>query len=92
MYYFNEMDKAIQTSKPEKGKCATVTALKKKRREMLNVAKQLDRIDLKIIYYIRNLHRTTRCSLMYALMQLYTAQEEYENLIRGNQEEDTDET
>ncbi len=78
--YFKEMDRTIKTFSPQTGKCEEIEAIKKKRRDLLKTAKELDRTDLQIIYYLRRSHKIQPRTLLLSLKRLIQAQEEVESL------------
>ncbi len=83
--YFREMDKTIKAFSPEEGKNGEVEALKKKRSEMLRFVKEMDRVDLQILYYLHSVQRIRPLQLLTALKNLVEAQEELSSLLSGRE-------
>ncbi len=79
--YFREMDSTIKRYSPKSGESEGIEDLKKRRRELLKVAKEIDRIDLQILYHLHRLQRLRPLRLLCALKKLSTAQEELSALI-----------
>ncbi len=80
--YFREMDSTIKKFSPTDGKSEGIEELKIRRRELLKVAKGMDRIDLQILYYLHRLQRLRPMQLLCALKKLFAAQGELADLIK----------
>lgn len=85
--YFREMDQTISAFEPQEGKSEGIEELKKKRRTLLALIKDLDRTDLQTLYYIHNLSKIKPYHVLKALKKLFAAQEEFKNLIQGTNNE-----
>ncbi len=81
--YFSRLDGKIKKFTPEEGESAAVEDLKKKRRELLQTARDMDCTDLQILYYIHNLRRLNASQLLLRLERLARAQDELLALIKS---------
>ena len=81
--FFTEMDRTIKTFQPQEGKSEGIEKLKKERQELLKTAKNMDRTDLRILYYINRLNKIYPVDILRALRKLFSAQEELKSVLRG---------
>ncbi len=77
--YFQEMDRMI---KKYKGAPA-VDELKIKRSALLKTAKEIQRTDLQLLYYIHHYERIYPHTVLHAFQKLFIAQCELKNLLSG---------
>lgn len=87
--YFSEMDRKINTFQPQEGTSEGVEQLKRKRSELLTTITKMDRIDLRILYYIHKLNKIYPCDIARALEKLFYAQEELKDALKGGDKEMT---
>ncbi len=81
--YFEQMDRTIKTYTPTKGSSEGLEALKKKRRALLKQAKEIDSVDLQILYYLNHLTRFTSLQFLTAVKKLFETQEELRDMLRS---------
>ncbi len=79
--YFKEMDKTIKSFSPKTETCTEIEKLKKKRRNLLQTAKAIDRTDLQILYYLHNLQKIRPYQLLLTLQKVFLAEEELRDFI-----------
>ncbi|MBQ8394905.1 MAG: hypothetical protein IJX49_04965 [Clostridia bacterium] len=84
--YFQEIDRTISKFDQGEGSCSALKALKEKRRNLFQTAKNMDRTDLQLIYYLHKLEKIYPHQMLHALQKLVNAQEEVKGLMRGEKE------
>ncbi len=79
--YFQEMDRTIRTFAPSEGKSEGIEELRRKRAALLRTAKEIDRTDLQLLYYLHHLERLHPSKVLSAVKKLFLAQEELNTQI-----------
>ncbi len=73
---FESLDKKIRYSRVPKEE------LKKEKEDLLRTAKELEIIDLRILFYVKNCSYVFRSTLLKCLQDLYDAERAYKNIIQ----------
>lgn len=84
--YFQEMDRTISKFDQGEGNSPALKELKEKRKNLFQTAKNMDRTDLQLIYYLHKLEKIYPHQMLHALQKLVNAQEEVIGLMRREEE------
>lgn len=84
--YFSEMDSQIKRFDCGEGKNPALEELKKKRKAMYKIVRELNRTDLQILYYLHNLQQIRPHQMLSALKKTHDAQAELFALLYEDSE------
>jgi len=79
---FESLDKRIRYWRATGGYTKSKEELLKEKEDLLKTAKEMDIMDLKILYYIKNCSYVFRSSLLQSLEALYQAECAYKEALK----------
>ncbi len=76
VHYFQTTERRIKKFKTMEGREEEAEQLKKEKQRLFNRAKEIDKLDLEILYYIHKLASISPLKIKCSLERMYEAQQE----------------